>query len=318
MVSWRNPDSADRDLSLDDYVEMGVLAALAEVRRLRPRVQVHAAGYCLGGTLLAMAAALLGKRHDPVLKTVTLLAAQVDFEEPGELGLFIDESQIALLEDLMAERGYLDGREMAGAFQLINSKDLVWSKLVHEYLMGAQSPMTAMRAWNADATRLPARMHSEYLRRLYLENQLAENTYTVRGESVSLRDIRVPLFVVATERDHVSPWRSVYKLLHLAHAPADFVLVSGGHNVGIVSPADGPLAFAQARYRQARHARHEAPLDPEEWLRGAPAPTRGSWWKAWSHWLGEHGAGTIPAKPVQPVRLSGKLVAAPGSYVMVQ
>src|SRR3954468_7649668 len=121
----------------------------------------------------------------------------------------------------MAERGYLDGREMAGAFALINSRDLVWSKLVHEYLMGAQTPMTAMRAWNADATRMPARMHSQYLRRLYLENALAEDGYTVRGEAVSLRDIRVPLFVVATERDHVSPWPSVYKVLRLASASSD-------------------------------------------------------------------------------------------------
>lgn len=295
-----------------------MLQALAEVRRIRPRTQVHAAGYCLGGTLLAIAAALLGKRHDPVLKTVTLLAAQVDFEEPGELGLFMDESQVALLEDLMAERGYLDGREMAGAFQLINSKDLVWSKLVHEYLMGAQTPTTPMRAWNADATRLPARMHSEYLRRLYLENQLAENTYAVRAQTVSLRDIRVPLFVVATERDHVSPWRSVYKLLPLVNAPSDFVLVSGGHNVGIVSPAEGPLTFSQAVYRHARHAPHEAPLDAKDWLGSAPVPTRGSWWTCWNQWLREHGSETVPAKPVTHVLIAGKVVPAPGTYVLVQ
>ncbi|MEJ5990149.1 alpha/beta fold hydrolase [Ramlibacter sp. PS3R-8] len=317
MISWRNPGADDRNLGLDDYVETGVLQALAEVRRIRPGTQVHAAGYCLGGTLLAVAAALLGKRRDPVLRTVTLLAAQVDFEEPGELGLFMDESQVALLEDLMAERGYLDGREMAGAFQLINSKDLVWSKLVHEYLMGARTPMTPMRAWNADATRLPARMHSEYLRRLYLENHLAENTYAVHGETVSLRDIRVPLFVVATERDHVSPWRSVYKVLPLVSAPSDFVLVSGGHNVGIVSPADGPLAFAEAAYRHASHARHEAPLDAQDWLGSAPAAARGSWWTCWSQWLGRHSSGTVPAKPVTKVRLSGKVVPAPGAYVLV-
>ena len=192
---------------------------------------------------------LLGARRDNPLATVTLLAGQVDFHEPGELGLFIDESQIAFLEDLMAERGYLDGRQMAGAFQLINSKDLVWSKLVHEYLMGAQTPMTALRAWNADATRLPARMHSEYLRRLYLHNDLAEGRYPAQGGPVSLADIQVPLFVVATERDHVSPWRSVYKIQRLVRAPVSFVLTSGGHNVGIVNPPAGPLAHPQASYR---------------------------------------------------------------------
>ena len=315
MLSWRNPGAEDRDLGLDDYVEHGVLEALKAVRSLHPRVRVHAAGYCLGGTLLAIAAALLARRKDPVLKTVTLLAAQVDFEEPGELGLFIDESQIAFLEDLMEERGYLDGREMAGAFQLINSKDLVWSKLVHEYLMGAQTPMTAIRAWNADATRLPQRMHSEYLRRLYLENELAEGSFSVGGETVNLRDLRVPLYVVATERDHVSPWRSVYKLLRLAGAPAEFVLVSGGHNVGIVSPPSGPAASAEASYRHARNAAGAAPSDPEDWLQRAGAATPGSWWTHWAGWLAAHADGTAAARPVPAVQFDGKVVAAPGDYV---
>src|SRR5512140_703802 len=231
MVSWRNPGSEDRDLGMEDYLQLGVMAALKAVCRHYPHTRIHAAGYCLGGTLLAVAAALLGTRRDNPLATVTLLAGLVDFHEPGELGLFIDESQIAFLEDLMADRGYLDGRQMAGAFQLINSKDLVWSKLVHEYLMGAQTPMTAMRAWNADATRLPARMHSEYLRRLYLNNDLAEGRYPTQTGPVSLSDIQIPLFVVATERDHVSPWRSVYKVQRLVRAPVSFALTSGGHNV---------------------------------------------------------------------------------------
>ena len=314
MVSWRNPGTKDRDLRLDDYVELGVLDAVRAVQALRPRTAIHAAGYCLGGTLLAIAAALLGAQHQHPLATVSLLAAQVDFEEPGELGLFIDESQIAFLEDLMAERGYLDGREMAGAFQLINSKDLVWSKLVHEYLMGAQTPMTAMRAWNADATRLPARMHSEYLRQLYLRNELAEGSYRVRGEAVNLRNIRVPLFVVATERDHVSPWRSVCKVLRLVDAPARFVLASGGHNVGIVSPPAGEAAHAQASYRCASHDAGAAAGDAEESLASAAA-TQGSWWPCWSEWLHQHGTGRARARPVAAVRFEGRLLPAPGSYV---
>lgn len=315
MVSWRNPGPADRDLGMDDYLELGVLDTLEAVRRICPRTGIHAAGYCLGGTLLAIAAALLAKRHAHPLRTVSLLAAEVDFEEPGELGLFIDESQIAFLEDLMAGRGYLDGREMAGAFQLINSKDLVWSKLVHEYLMGAQTPMTAMRAWNADATRMPARMHSEYLRQLYLHNTLAEGDYRVRGEQVSLHDIRVPLFVVATERDHVSPWKTVYRILRLVHAPAHFVLASGGHNVGIVSPPSGPGAHPQASFRQAAHAAGAAPADPQAWLAAATA-TPGSWWPCWHDWLVGHGSGEVRARAVAGLRdAAGQVVPAPGAYV---
>jgi polyhydroxyalkanoate synthase subunit PhaC len=314
MVSWRNPGREDRDLCLEDYVEHGVLAALDAVQRMCPRAGIHAAGYCLGGTLLAIAAAQLGARRQHPLRTVSLLAAQVDFEEPGELGLFMDESQIAFLEDLMADHGYLDGRQMAGAFQLINSRDLVWSKLVHEYLMGAQTPMTAMRAWNADATRLPARMHSEYLRRLYLENALAEGDYRVGGEAVDLRAIRVPMFVVATERDHVSPWRSVYRVLRLVQATTDFVLVSGGHNVGIISPPAGPGAHPEASYRCRRQAPGAAPADPQAWL-GATSSTPGSWWPCWQKWLARHGTAQVPARPAQGVVVDGQVLPAPGSYV---
>lgn len=317
MVSWRNPGPADRNLGMDDYLELGVLDAVRAVQKICPRTGIQAVGYCLGGTLLAIAAAWLAQHGDSALRTVTLLAGQVDFEEPGELALFIDESQIAFLEDLMAAPGYLDGRRMAGAFQLINSKDLVWSKLLHEYLMGAQTPMTAMRAWNADGTRMPARMHSEYLRRLYLDNVLAEDAYRVRHEVVSLRSVRVPLFVVATERDHVSPWRSVYKVLRLAQAPAHFVLASGGHNVGIVSPAAGPAAYPQASYRWAHHGIDAAPADPEQWLRHA-RHAAGSWWTAWSGWLRSHASGELGARAVRKVQIAGRVIAAPGDYVLQQ
>lgn len=314
MVSWRNPGPGDRETGMDDYLDLGVLENLQAVRAQCGNMPVHAAGYCLGGTLLAIAAAVLGARHEHALKTVTLLAGLVDFEQPGELGLFIDESQIAFLEDLMAEPGYLDGRRMSGAFQLINSKDLVWSKLLHEYLMGAQTPVTPIRAWNADQTRMPARMHSEYLRRLYLENELAEGDYPVHGRSVDLRAIRVPLFVAATERDHVAPWRSVYKVLRLVDGPARFVLASGGHNVGIVSPPAGPAAHPEASYRWADHDAGTSPADPGDWL-AAARQEPGSWWTCWEAWLRAHGAGEVAARAVPDVRFGGKVVAAPGSYV---
>jgi polyhydroxyalkanoate synthase len=314
MVSWKNPGSEDRDLGLTDYVELGVMAALKAVHILQPDVGIHAMGYCLGGTLLAIAAAALGAKPGSPLKTVSLLAAQTDFHEPGELGLFIDESQIAFLEDLMSARGYLDGRQMAGAFALINSKDLVWSKLVHEYLMGAHTPMTALRAWNADATRMPARMHSEYLRQLYLRNDLSEGRFRLGAHTVMLEDLTVPLFVVATERDHVSPWTSVYKIHRLAHAPVTFVLSSGGHNVGIVNPPSGPLAHPQASYRFASHLSSKAPADPLEWLEAAQ-PVQGSWWTCWHEWLVTHSTAQVKAVPVVAPALAGPPVNAPGSYV---
>jgi polyhydroxyalkanoate synthase len=316
MISWRNPGPDDRELSMDDYASLGVDAAVQAVRRAQPGRRLHAMGYCLGGTLLAIAAAAMARDGRSPLATMSLLAAQTDFEEPGELGLFIDESQIAFLEDVMAEHGTLDGRQMAGAFALINSKDLVWSKLVHEYLMGAQTPLTDLRAWNADATRMPARMHGEYLRRLYLHNDLAEGRYPVGDRPVALRDIRVPTYVVATERDHVSPWRSVYKIHLLSEAELRFVLTSGGHNVGIVNPPSGPGASAAATYRVADRRAHARYADPQAWFDTA-AVHDGSWWPDWAAWLAARSG-----RRSAPLPLGGRgakrlavLDNAPGRYV---
>jgi polyhydroxyalkanoate synthase len=316
MVSWRNPGAEDRDLTLEDYIELGVFESLAAVHRALPQAGVHAMGYCLGGTLLAIAAAALARDNHAPIRTVSLLAAQTDFKDPGELGLFIDESQIAFLEDLMSERGYLDGRQMAGAFALINSKDLVWSKLVHEYLMGAQTPLTDLRAWNADATRMPARMHGEYLRKLYLNNDLAEGRYRVRGRPVVLEDIAWPMYVVATERDHVSPWQSVYKIHLLTDAELRFVLTSGGHNVGVVNPATGPAAHRGATFRAHVRAANAPYVEPQVWLDEATSHA-GSWWADWAQWLQSHSSARVAAPPFGgrgPKRLR-PLGPAPGRYV---
>lgn len=314
MVSWRNPDSGDRNLGIEDYLQLGVVAALEAVRERAAGRRVHCVGYCLGGTLLSIAAAAPQTGAPAAMATLTLLAAQTDFAEPGELGLFIDESQIAFLENLMAGRGFLDGRQMAGAFALINSRDLVWSKLVHEYLMGAETPMTALRAWNADATRLPARMHSQYLRGLYLHNDLAEGRFRVAGRLASLGDIKLPLFVASTEQDHVSPWTSVYKIHHLATAPVTFVLVSGGHNAGIVSPPSGPAARPEAHYRIATSPAGSAPMEPQAWKDAAPL-AQGSWWPAWHVWLRAHSSARVPAVPVGRAAGGLGVIKAPGAYV---
>jgi polyhydroxyalkanoate synthase subunit PhaC len=312
MISWRNPDSGDRDLVLDDYRKLGVVAALEAIAQAFPKTPIHAGGYCLGGTLLAIAAAHLARGNDRKIKTLTMLATELDFSEPGELSLFIDESQIAYLEDLMADRGYLDGKQMASAFALLNSKDLVWSKMVRDYLLGGRASMTDVMAWNSDVTRMPAKMHAEYLRRLYLENQLAAGDYEVEGAPVALTDIRVPIFSVATERDHVSPWRSVYKVHLLTDAEVTFVLTSGGHNVGIVNPplpADNP-ASSQRSFRHAVHRANEKYVDPDAWASRTPSQP-GSWWPVWQRWLAAHSGSKM--KP--PPHTGATLAAAPGSYV---
>lgn len=311
-ISWRNPTAEDRDLTLDDYRRMGVMAALDAVNALLPERKIHAAGYCLGGTLLAIAAAAMGDGGDDRLASVTLLAAQTDFTEPGELALFIDHSQMHFLESMMWNRGYLSADQMAGAFQLLRSNDLVWSRLVHDYLMGVRTPMFDIMAWNADATRMPYRMHAEYLRRLYIDNELASGRFMVDGRPAALQNIRIPLFVVATERDHVAPWRSVYKLHQLADTDMTFVLASGGHNTGIVSePGREGRSF-----RVALQKAEDIHIGPDEWLPRA-AEKAGSWWPEWQAWLAGHSSPERVAAsgPGAPERAYPPLCDAPGTYV---
>ncbi|MBJ3777531.1 PHA/PHB synthase family protein [Acuticoccus mangrovi] len=312
-ISWRNPTADDRDMSLDDYRRDGVMAALDAVNAVVPDRKIHATGYCLGGTLLSIAAAAMARVRDDRLASVTMFAAQTDFTEPGELALFIDDSQMHVLDSIMWHRGYLASNQMAGAFQMLRSNDLVWSRIVHDYMMGERTPMNDLMAWNADATRMPYRMHSEYLRRLYLHNELAAGRLMVDGHPAALQNIRVPMFVVGTERDHVAPWHSVYKIHYLTDTDVTFVLTSGGHNAGIVSEPHHP----HRHYRIALKRITDPCISAEEWFETAPTE-EGSWWPAWSAWLAAHSPQERVAPPPMGVAGSPDYAPredAPGTYV---
>ncbi len=307
MISWHNPGAADSELGMEDYVRDGVIAAFDAVARLVPGQKINAAGYCLGGTLLSIAAAALATEGHRLLNSISLLAAQTDFSEAGELMLFIDEGQIDWLEDLMWQQGYLDNRQMAGAFKLLRSNDLVWSVAVSEYLLGRRAPMTDLMAWNADTTRMPRRMHSDYLRKLFLHNDLFSGRYRVDAGPVALTDIGRPLFAVAAMSDHVSPWRSVHKIHLVPNCDITFVLTSGGHNAGIVSEP----GHRGRSYYFATRPQGECYLDPDTWVAGAEQRD-GSWWPAWTSWLEQVASGgQVAARAVE-----GGLGPAPGNYVL--
>ena len=312
-ISWRNPTEEDRDLGMDDYRQLGVMAALDAISAIIPERKVHGVGYCLGGTLLMIAAAAMARDGNDALASVSLFAAQTDFSEAGELMLFINEAQVTYLEDMMWEQGYLDTGQMAGAFQLLRSNDLIWSRIVNDYLLGERQPTSDLMAWNADQTRMPYRMHSEYLRRLFLNNDLVAGRFRVDGRPIALTDIRAPLFAVGTLKDHVAPWRSVYKIHLLADAEeVSFVLTSGGHNAGIVSEP----GHARRSYQISTRHEGEAYIDPERWQ--ATTPThQGSWWPAWEQWLARHSTqGTEPPPIGAPDAGYAPLCDAPGSYVL--
>ena len=311
-ISWRNPVACDRDLTMADYRRMGVEGALDAIEAIMPGQKVHATGYCLGGTMLSITAASMGPAATDRLASITLLAAQVDFTEPGELALFIDASQMHFLDSMMWNRGYLSADQMAGAFQLLRSNDLVWSRMIHDYLMGQRTPMNDLMAWNADSTRMPWRMHSEYLQRLYLDNELAAGRFMVDGRPALLQNIRAPIFAVGTERDHVAPWKSVYKIHQFTDAETTFVLTSGGHNAGIVSEPGHP----RRHFRIGTKPQDGALLSPEDWLT-AHDSADGSWWPAWGEWLAARSGKPIaaPAELGAPKAGYQPLCDAPGTYI---
>ena len=329
IISWRNPDASDRDLGMQDYLQMGVMDALAAVKERAGAPRVHALGYCLGGTFLSIVAAAMG-RHTrmaqnqtagrraedrsmerlPELASVTLLAAQTDFSEPGEMGVFIDDEQLKTLRQQMDLKGYLSGSAMAGSFQFLNMRELVFTRNTRRYLLGQEEADFDLMSWNSDLTRLPARMHSEYLSSLFLNNALATGKYRVAGQGIALMDIHAPMLVVGTTRDHVSPWRSVYKIHLQTDTHVTFVLAAGGHNAGIVSEPGRPRRSYQINSIED----NQGWVEPDEWLANAPTH-QGSWWEAMDAWLKERSGKPVAPPAIDPAHV---LCDAPGEYVMVR
>ncbi len=312
MISWKNPGPEDRELGMADYRRLGPIAALDVVEKITGSRKVHAVGYCLGGTLLSIAAAAMARDGDDRLASVTYLATQSDFTEAGELMIFINESQVTFLEDMMWEQGFLDAKQMAGAFQLLRSNDLIWSRMLRTYLLGERDQINDLMAWNADSTRMPFRMHSEYLRKLFLDNELSMDQYEVDGRPVALSDIRAPIFAVGTETDHVAPWRSAYKVHMQTDTDVTFVLTKGGHNAGVVSEPGHPRRHF--RVHTSRHG--DGYLPPDDWVAKADLK-QGSWWPEWVAWLSERSGKPVAPPPLGTPGNGEALPDAPGSYVMM-
>lgn len=311
MISWKNPSQEDRNLGLEDYVNLGILSALDVINKIIPDTKVNTVGYCIGGTLLMIAAAYMAAKSDDRLNSITLFAGQVDFKEAGELSLFIDESQITYLEDIMWEKGYLDGSQMAGGFNMLRSTELIWSRLVRDYLLGEREDIFDLLAWDYDTTRLPYRMHSEYLRKLFLNNQLVQGKFSIFGKRIALVDINTPIFAVSTVTDHIAPWRSVYKIHLYTKTDITFVLTTGGHNAGIVNEP----TRSKRKFQMMTRKKGDKHITSETWQERAPN-YEGSWWPQWQNWLVGLSQG-LESIPSMGNSASGFpiLCDAPGTYV---
>ncbi|MFC3226044.1 PHA/PHB synthase family protein [Marinibaculum pumilum] len=308
VVSWRNPDETLTEKTFEDYLKEGIFDGLDAVEKATGEREVTTIGYCIGGTLMACALAVLAARGDDRIKATTFFAAQVDFSEAGELSVFIDDEQLEHIEQVMAERGYLAGNEMATTFNMLRANDLIWSFVVNNYLLGKDPFPFDLLYWNADATNMPAKMHSYYLRNMYQKNLLVQpGALHLCGVDLDLRKIKVPIYLQSSKEDHIAPFTSVYKASQLYSGPVRFVLAGSGHIAGVINP---PSA---RKYQHWTSDIAKNPPTPEEWLATATEHP-GSWWEDWDAWLSTHSGPKVPAR----VPGDGKLKViedAPGSYV---
>ena len=315
IISWVNPDTKLADKTFEDYMIEGPLAALDAIEQATGENKINAVGYCIGGTLLASTLAYMAAKKDERIKSATFFTTMVDFEDAGELGVFIDEEQITSLENKMDEKGYLEGAHMASTFNMMRGTDLIWSFVINNYLMGKDPLPFDLLYWNSDSTRMPAAMHSFYLRNMYMENKLVEpGGITLDGVALDLRNIKLPCYVISTQEDHIAPWKSTYAAVNLYNGPVKFVLSASGHIAGIVNPPDAK------KYCYWTNAAKKAPKTPDAWFNGAKQHD-GSWWPDWDKWAKRHaGKKTIPARTPGQGKSGGKLKAlgdAPGEYVKV-
>ena len=309
VISWVNPDGALHDKNFDDYMEEGPLAALDAIEKATGERAVNAIGYCLGGTLLGSTLAYMAAKKDTRIKSATFFVTMLDFKETGELNVFIDEEQIQALEDKMNKRGYLDGSEMATTFNMLRANDLIWSFVVNNYLMGNDPFPFDLLYWNSDSTRMPAAMHSFYLRNMYQQNKLREpGGITLDGTAIDLSKIKTPAYFLSTREDHIAPWKTTYEGTHLLRGQNRFVLAASGHIAGVVNPPEAG--------KYSHWINNEIASTPDGWLEGA-TEIAGSWWPDWQRWVtaqgGASGKAMVPArKPADGIE------AAPGSYVAVK
>ena len=304
VVSWVNPDTRLAEKGFEDYMLEGPYAALDAIEKATGEKSVNAIGYCLGGTLLSETLAHMAAKKDTRIKSATFFTTMVDFTESGELGVFIDEEQLKALEAKMQKRGYLEGREMATTFNMLRANDLIWSFVVNNYLLGQDPFPFDLLYWNDDSTRMPARMHSFYLRRMYQQNDLIKpGGVELLGVKLDLRKIKLPTYILSTREDHIAPWASTYRATQTYTGDVRFVLAASGHIAGVVNPPDAG--------KYSHWVNTDLPATPEAWLAGS-TELAGSWWTDWQRWVSGQDPAQVPAR--QP---KNALEDAPGRYVKV-
>ena len=308
-ISWVNPDGKLAQKSFEDYMVEGPLAALAAIESATGQKEANAIGYCLGGTLLAATLACMRKNGDDRIKAATFFTSMIDFEEPGELGVFIDDDQLSFIDEKMKERGYLDGSEMATTFNMLRANDLIWSFVINNYLMGKEPFPFDLLYWNSDSTRMPATMHSFYLHKMYRENKLVEpGGITLMDTDVDLSVIDIPTFILSTREDHIAPWKSTYRATQIYGGPVTFTLAASGHIAGVVNPPEPE--------KYGFWTNSKKPKDPDAWFACAKEH-KGSWWPTWRKWLAKYAGEETDARVPGDSKLPA-LEDAPGSYVKVR